>query len=124
MKRTVLTSILFAGIAFGSSALAQGQILGPSPSTRDKLDLYDAPGSMQAIEQVNTSTITFPLAVSAQQSGYSAVDLGGKQVWLRNAQVRSLRESKASCNTGIAPERTARLEAVASTPGAGANACK
>lgn len=124
MKRIAHAFVMLAGLAVSATSLAQVQILGPSPSSRATLDLYDAPGAVQAVKQLSTSALTFPVTVREQKGGYNAIDVEGQEYWLRNAQLRVGRSAKASCDTSEKAIKTERPGHTASTPGAGADVCK
>ena len=107
----------FAFLAFMlSGAIAQEEVVGPSPSSRTKLDLYESPGASQALRQINVSEAGLPLVIEDAQDAYHQVTIGEQKYWLRGMQVRIKRASTASCGlTAVSgqPSRTG------STPGIG-----
>lgn len=101
-------------------AMAQVRIAGPSPKSRNILDLYDRPISEQPVKQLPVNEVGFPLQVSNSQSGYHQVLINGQTYWVRGASVQIIREVVASC----AQIAMNKIERVGGTPGAGTDACK
>lgn len=111
---------LFAGLlALASgSLLAQEAIIGASPSSRAALELYTQPGGAPS-KTVAVTELPLPLTVIASQSGYHKIEVGGKEAWVKGAQVRIKRSSQASCAGKIS-----QLTTTGSIAGAGGDACK
>lgn len=117
MKPIAYALIAVASLA-APAAWAQGKVLGPSPSSRGVLDLFEQPGG-QPSRQIKAGEAGLPLPIEGSQAGYHAVTIEGHKYWLRSAQVRIERQAAASCaGAADTPQRTG------STPGAGENPCK
>lgn len=118
MKRTRIG--LCAALILACPALwAADMVVGISPSSRNSIDAFDEPGQATPSRQIPVAEVTTPLSVLASQSGFLKVSLGGREVWVRAAQVRIKRDSGASCAT-----RVSQFSPTGSTPGAGADACR
>lgn len=119
MKLTspVLLTLLALGIPF---AMAQELIIGPSPASRDILDLYEQPHAARPARQINISEAGLPLPIHSKQAGYFKIFIEGKEYWLRSAKVRVSRDTAANC--GVVARAASEL--TAATPGAGKDACK
>ena len=115
-KRLSLCAVL---MVFSSVVSAADAIVGISPSTRATLDVFDNPGATEPAQQIPAAEIPMPLPIAASQAGFFKVSLGGRDGWVKGAQVRVKRETGASCAGKIS-----QFTPTGSTAGAGGDACK
>lgn len=118
MKRTgiALCAVLVLNIPM---LFAADMVLGPSPSSRTSIDVFDEAGAATPSRQVPVAEMVMPLPILASQSGFHKVGIGSKEMWIRGAQVRIARDSGASCATKVS-----QFNPTGSTAGAGQDACK
>lgn len=119
MKR--ISYMLFTLLALAASlAVAQDQVISPSPANAAMLDLYEQPAATEAARQISVAEAGLPLPIQAKQAGFYQVAIGGKDYWVRGSKVRVSRDATASC--GAVAQGSSGL--TAATPGAGKDACK
>lgn len=111
--------LCIAGIAvLCLSAQAQGLIAAPSPSSRTSWDLFTEPGAAVPARQVAMSELSFPLVVRETRASHHRIEVKGQPFWIKSAQARMDRDSKAGCVT-IVKEPGGTI----ATPGVGKNGC-
>jgi len=72
------------------------------------------------VRQIAVSEAGLPLVIQSTKTGYYQVAIGGQNYWLRGLQVRTKRDSTASCVTSS----LAAVNPTIATPGAGKDACQ
>lgn len=113
------TFALYALVALsGSPVLAADAVVGPSPGSRNTLDIFTQPERTAQTEPMALSDIALPLPILASQAGYVKVVIGGKEVWLRSTQIRIKRDSAAGCIN-----QASQFTPTGSIAGAGKDAC-
>jgi hypothetical protein len=120
MKTAVTLLTVALGLA-SAAACAQNTSVGTSPSSLKSLDTYAEPGGSPG-GAVPVSELAMPLTIIESQSGYHKVRIDGQPVWVKSAQVRIKRASKASC--AGTDELRAANEQVGATAGITRNDCK
>ncbi len=116
MKKLALALSMF--LMTTTSAFAQSLIIGTSPSSLKKIDLYSQPQTGSVLKSVAPSEVPLPLNVLASESGFYQVDLSGEKYWLKSSQVRVQRNTTASCD-----KMAQQKSHTASVPGAAGNSC-
>lgn len=96
---------------------AEGDVIGPAPSTRASLDRFDDADVNARRDALDIAAVTFPMEVLETRSGYVRVkDAAGADMWLRSSQLRIRREAPATvCVASNRPQYQA------STPGIARN---
>lgn len=116
MKKFALALSMFLMTA--TSAFAQSMIIGTSPSSLKKIDLYSQPQTGSVLKSVTPNEVSLPLNVLASDAGFYQVDIAGAKYWLKSSQVRVQRNTTASCDK-MAQQKSHS----ASVPGAAGNSC-
>ncbi len=118
MKNLVF-AIGLVGVLASPLAMAQAQIVGFMPSTETKVSLYSAPAEGDVVGEHRLGAPPWPLDVLDTKAGFVKVSIGGKEYWVKTAQVRMTRSSSAGCTTA----RLAPTTQTSSTPGVGKSGC-
>ncbi len=118
MKNLVF-AVGLVGVLASPLAMAQAQIVGFMPSNVTTVNLYAAPaeGPVAGVHQLGAPP--WPLDVLDTKAGFVKVSIGGKEYWVKTAQVRMTRASSAGCTTA----RLAPTTQTSSTPGVGKVGC-
>jgi hypothetical protein len=112
-------AIGLVGVWVSPLALAQSQIVGFMPSSETKVSLYDTPAEGPVVGSHQLGAAPWPLDVLETRAGFVRVAIGGKDYWVKTAQVRMSRGSSAGCTTA----RLAPTTQTSSTPGVGKIGC-
>lgn len=117
----IFVPLIFFFLLLPLSCMAQGRIAGPSPSSKDALDLYGQPGDPSPIKAVKVGELVFPMEIRESRAGFHQIVVAGQSFWVRGAHVRIQRQSTAGCDSG---EDRAVVSKTMSMPGVVNNSCK
>lgn len=118
VAKQILLILLFTISVLAS---AQSRVSGPSPSSKNSLELYENAGDSKSSRIMSVNEIVFPLEIIESKAGFHLVTIGTQAYWVRGAHVRIQRESKANCDT-VGSQGT--VSKTVSMPGVGGNACR
>lgn len=109
-------------LAFAAGSSGAEVISAMSPHSRESVDLYDLPSANLPSKTIQVDTITFPLPILSNQSGYLKTSIGAKEYWIKSSQVRIHRDVNDSCGSLTIMSRTAT--SLGSTPKAHGDLCR